>query len=44
MTIEVILKDMTKIYPSYDPEYRKGILEFYSNLFENGEIVGWKVI
>lgn len=44
MTIEVILKDMSTIYPSYDPEHRKAIIEFYSNLFENGEIVGWKVV
>ena len=44
MTVEVMFQDGSKIYPSYDPEHRKAILEFYANLFENGEIVGWKVI
>jgi hypothetical protein len=44
MNIEVILKDMTRIYPSYSPEHRKGVIEFYANLFESGEIAGWKII
>lgn len=44
MNLEVILRDMTKIYPSYDPAHRKGVLAFYENLFNNGDIVGWKVI
>jgi hypothetical protein len=44
MRVEVMFHDGSTIYPSYDPEHRKGILEFYSNLFEKGEIMSWKVV
>jgi hypothetical protein len=44
MTVEVMFHDGSKIYPSYDPEHRKSILEFYAKLFDNGEILGWKVV
>jgi hypothetical protein len=44
MTVEVMFKDGSAIYPSYDPEHRKSILEFYANLFESGEIMSWKVL
>jgi hypothetical protein len=44
MTIEVMLLDGHKIYPSYDPEHRKAILEFYADKFDKGLIMGWKVI
>jgi hypothetical protein len=43
MNIEVILKDGSKIYPSYDPEHRKTVLAFYQDIFEKGEIIGWAV-
>lgn len=44
MTVKVMFQDGSVIYPSYDPEHRKSIIEFYSNLFENGEIVGWAIV
>jgi len=44
MTVEVMFHDGSAIYPSYDPEHRKTILEFYANLFDKGEIMSWKVI
>lgn len=44
MTVEVMFKDGSAIYPSYDPEHRKSVLEFYTNLFDKGEIISWKVI
>jgi len=44
MNIEVILNDMTKLYPSYAPEHREPVLEYYAKMFEQGLIAGWKVI
>jgi hypothetical protein len=44
MTVEVKFHDGSAIYPSYDPEHRKAILEFYANLFDKGEIASWKII
>ena len=44
MTVEVILKDGKRIYPSFDPEHRNGVLEYYSELFERGEIIYWGVM
>jgi hypothetical protein len=44
MTIEVILKDMSTIYPSYDPEHRKEVIRYYSEQFELGNIVAWKIV
>ena len=44
MNMEIILKDGTKLYPSYAPEHRKPVLEYYANLFEIGELISWKVI
>jgi hypothetical protein len=43
MTVTVILKDMTTITPSYDPEHREAVLAFYQEQFENGLIAGWSV-
>jgi hypothetical protein len=43
MNIEVILLDGTKIFPSYDPEHRKGVIEFYSDQFDKGLIMGWAI-
>jgi hypothetical protein len=39
-----MLLDGHKIFPSYDPEHRKAILEFYADKFDKGLIMGWKVI
>ena len=44
MTVEVMLTDGTTIYPSYDPEHRQSVLEFYASRFEQGLIMAWKVI
>lgn len=44
MTVEVILKDMTTIYPSFDPEHRKEVIRWYSEQFEAGRIVAWKIL
>jgi hypothetical protein len=44
MTVKVMFHDGSAIYPSYDPEHRKSILEFYANLFDKGEIMGWEVL
>jgi hypothetical protein len=44
MNMEIILKDGSVIYPSYAPEHRQPVLEFYAKLFEQGELLSWKVI
>lgn len=42
--MEVMLRDGSVIYPSYAPEHRQPVLEFYAKLFESGELISWKVI
>jgi hypothetical protein len=42
--MEITLKDMSKIYPSYSPEHRQPVLEYYAKMFELGLIAAWKVI
>jgi hypothetical protein len=44
MNMEITLLDGTNIYPSYDPEHRKGVLEFYADKFDKGLIMAWKVV
>jgi hypothetical protein len=44
MNIEVTLLDGSKLFPSYDPAHRKGVLAFYEDKFEKGLISGWKVL
>ena len=44
MTVAVTLHNGKTIYPSYDPEHRKGIIEFYSNQFDNGLIQAWRIV
>ena len=43
MTVEVILNDMTTIYPSFDPEHRDEVIRFYTNEKSHGRIVAWKI-
>jgi hypothetical protein len=44
MNLEIILKDGTSIYPSYDPQHKDAIIEFYKARFEEGTITGWAII
>ena len=44
MNLEIILNDMTKIYPSYDPQHKAQVIEFYKARFEEGSIAGWAII
>jgi hypothetical protein len=44
MNLEIILNDMTKIYPSYDPEHKESVIAFYKARFEEGSIAGWAII
>jgi hypothetical protein len=44
MNVEVTLVDGTKIYPSYSPEHRKSVIEFYSTQFDKGLIMGWAIV
>ena len=44
MNLEIILNDMTTIYPSYAPEHKAKVIEFYKDKFEKGLIAGWAII
>jgi hypothetical protein len=44
MNLEIILKDGTTIYPSYDPEHKVGVIAFYKDLFDRGLITGWGIV
>ena len=44
MNMEIILKDGSKLYPSYAPDNRFEILKYYAQLFERGQLISWKVI
>lgn len=44
MTIKVVLRDGTVLYPAYDPEHRKGVIEFYADKFEKGLIREWGIV
>jgi hypothetical protein len=42
--MEIILKDGTALYPSYDPEHKDSVIAFYKARFEEGLITGWAII
>lgn len=44
MNLEITLTDGSKLYPSYDPAHRKGVIEFYADKFDKGLITAWKII
>lgn len=44
MNLEIILKDGTSIYPSYDPEHKVSVIAFYKEMFDKGQITGWAII
>lgn len=44
MTIEVILKDGSSIFPSFDPEHKEAVVEFYKGLYAKGLITGWGLV
>jgi hypothetical protein len=44
MTIEVILKDGSSIFPSFDPEHKEAVIAFYKDKFEKGLITGWGLV
>jgi hypothetical protein len=44
MNLEIILKDGTSIYPSYDPQHKAQVIEFYKEMFDKGQITGWAII
>lgn len=44
MNMEIILKDGTTIYPSYDPEHKDSVLKFYKDLYAKGLITGWGIL
>lgn len=43
MNVAVKLNDGLVIHPSYDPEHKVGILEFYKERFLKKEIAAYKV-
>jgi hypothetical protein len=44
MNMEIILKDGTYLYPSYDPAHKATIVKFYKDMYEKGLITGWGII
>jgi hypothetical protein len=44
MNMEIILKDGTTIYPSYDPEHKDSVVKFYKDLYAKGLITGWGIL
>lgn len=44
MNMEIILKDGTTIYPSYDPQHKDEVLKFYKSMYEKGQITGWGIL
>jgi hypothetical protein len=44
MNLEIILKDGTSIYPSYDPQHKASVIAFYKDMFDKGLITGWGII
>ena len=44
MNMEIILKDGTSIYPSYDPEHKDTVIAFYKDLYAKGQITGWGIL
>lgn len=44
MTIEVILKDGTSIFPSFDPEHKDSVVAFYKDMYAKGLITGWGLV
>ena len=44
MNMEIILKDGSSIYPSFDLEHKAKVIAFYKDLYERGEITGWGIL
>ena len=41
MNVTVALNDGSQIYPSYDPEHKDTVIEFYNNAVANHLITGY---
>lgn len=44
MNVTVTLKDGSKIYPSYDPQHTLQAVGFYQDLYNQDEILGYKIV
>ena len=41
MNVEVTLNDGSKLFPSFDPEHKQAVLDFYRGLVFDGKIRGY---
>ena len=43
MNVEVTLNDGSKLFPSFDPEHKQEVLDFYRELAFSGKIRGFTI-
>ena len=44
MTIKVLLKSGEFISPSFSPEHKAKVIEFYEMMMDRGEILSWELV
>jgi len=44
MTIKVLLKSGETLSPSFDPEHKAKVIEFYQMMMDQGEILSWELV
>lgn len=44
MTIKVLLKSGEFISPSFPPEHKAKVIEYYEMMMDRGEILSWELV